>query len=208
MSDRLFIVPTLLKGVGTINAAAKVMARQMGVDDPDEVWRRITSGEWVVSKVKPSPPSSVLGVTKNIITVPADLSLLERIALGKYDWKSREIAEHQFPHNIRTIGEWEYDLHHPNLVSSSGDAKSTAEVDGWIVAEVEHGLAFAAASPDEQRKGPIIFLGSVCKLGNSRSVIGLWGDRKGRSLHLNRWDGTWHKNCRFLRVRKVEPSAT
>jgi hypothetical protein len=53
MNKQLFIVPQLLEGVGPINAAAKKMAEQMGTDDPREVFRRINSGEWVVSAAKP-----------------------------------------------------------------------------------------------------------------------------------------------------------
>ncbi|MHB8913452.1 MAG: hypothetical protein ACYC4I_00345 [Minisyncoccota bacterium] len=54
MNTQLFIVPQLLEGVGPINAAAKKMAEQMGTDDPREVFRRINSGEWVVSAAKPT----------------------------------------------------------------------------------------------------------------------------------------------------------
>ena len=53
MNTQLFIVPQLLEGVGPINAATKKMAEQMGTDDPREVFRRINSGEWVVSASKP-----------------------------------------------------------------------------------------------------------------------------------------------------------
>ena len=48
MNDQSFIAPSLLEGVGPINAAAKTMAKQMGVNDPREVFRRINSGQWIV----------------------------------------------------------------------------------------------------------------------------------------------------------------
>jgi hypothetical protein len=47
---QMFIVPQLLEGLGPVNAAAKKMAGQMGIDDPREVFRRINSGEWVVTE--------------------------------------------------------------------------------------------------------------------------------------------------------------
>ncbi|HEX8946981.1 MAG TPA: hypothetical protein VF829_02095 [Candidatus Paceibacterota bacterium] len=50
MNEKLFIVPSLLNGVGPMNAAAKIMAKQMGTDDPDEVWRGINSGEYQIVK--------------------------------------------------------------------------------------------------------------------------------------------------------------
>ncbi len=154
-----------------------------------------------VSELPPFAPA-----VQNTITVLPNLILAERIALGKYDWKNGDITESRFPHNTATIGEWEYDLYHPNLSLSSEDAKSSAEVDGWVVAEAEHVLAFGATFPDVQRKFTVIALGSVCTVRGSRCVLVLWYVRGERYLDLGGWGGTWYSDYRFLRVRKVKPS--
>jgi hypothetical protein len=81
------------------------------------------------------------------------------------------------------------------------------EVDGWIVGKIEHLLAFGAKYPDEQRKYPIIALGSFCSVYGNRVVPELWRDgRQGytdrRNLNLSHWYCEWHESCRFLVVRK------
>lgn len=150
-------------------------------------------------------PTLLATTPENTITVLPALTFSDRIALGKYDWKNSDIADSLFPHSPTTIGEWEYDLYHPNCSISSEDAKSSAEVDGWHDAEAEHLLAFGAAFPDVQRKFPVIALGSVCEVDGFRYVPALWNDYGKRYLGLNRWVGKWGSDYRFLRVRKVKP---
>ena len=153
-----------------------------------------------VSKEVVESASTIL----NIITIFPNLSLQERITLGKYDWVNPDINDNRFPYNESTVGEWEYDLYHPNRQISSEDAKKEAEVDGWQVAEVEHLLAFGQAFPEEQRKYPIIALGSVCEVSGVRHVLGLWTDGSRRGLYLDWWRGDWRSSYRFLRVRKTK----
>jgi hypothetical protein len=79
-----------------------------------------------------------------------------------------------------------------------------AEMDrlGLRPALYEELLGFAAQYPDEQRKYPIVALGSETRVGGFRSVACLWGDGPGRSLGLRWVDGDWHDYYRFLAVRK------
>jgi len=67
----------------------------------------------------------------------------------------------------------------------------------------EEGLAFAKAHPDEQRKLPIVMLGSVCVgPAGDRSVACLSVVSGGRSLRLGVVEGDWGANYRFLAVSK------
>lgn len=148
-------------------------------------------------------PTVVAATPKNTLVVLPSLTFSERIALGRYDWKDEDINEQRFHHNQATIGEWEYDLYHPNCSISSEDAKSSAEVDGWHVAEADHLLAFGATFPDVQQMIPIIALGSMSKIGGYPYVLGLWRFSGERYLDLYGRDGGFSADFHFLRVRRV-----
>lgn len=80
-----------------------------------------------------------------------------------------------------------------------------AEMDrrGLRPALYEELLGFAEKYPDEQRKYPIVALGSESDVGGRRRVASLWRDGVGRDLHLG-WvdDDGWDCYDRFLAVRK------
>lgn len=159
------------------------------------------------ARIVPIEVSPVTPVAQaNTLMVQPHLTTLERIALGAYDWQNPNITNKRFQHDVTTVGEWEYDLYHLDCDISSDDAKSQAEVDGWVVAKAEHLLAYGKQSPEEQRKFPIIALGSVWGVGADRRVLGLWGVDDKRYVYLYYWDGGWLRFCRFLRVRKVKQS--
>lgn len=146
-------------------------------------------------------------MVQSTLTVLPNLTFTERIALGKYDWTNPDITSERFPHNPATVGEWELDLFWPNCKISSEEAKKRVEVDGWVVAEWEHELAFGAAFPDEQRKYPVVALGSVCSVRGDRYVLVLWRDGLvERGVRLCHVGGVWDPRYRFLRVRKVQRS--
>ena len=79
-----------------------------------------------------------------------------------------------------------------------------AEMDrrGLRPALYEELLGFAEKYPDEQRKYPIVALGSETRVVGSRGVAYLWDDDRGRSLDLDWVDYGWVGYCRFLAVRK------
>lgn len=166
----------------------------------------VYEGRARIIPIEVTPATTIVQAARSTLTVLPSLTVLERIALGSYDWKNSDITESRFPHNIATVGEWEHDLYHPNSFTSSEDAKSSAEVDGWVVAEAEHLLAFGKQFPDVQRKFPIIALGSVCEVRGNRRVLGLWSGGGGRDIRLFGWRGDWVSHVRFLRVRKVRSS--
>jgi hypothetical protein len=79
-----------------------------------------------------------------------------------------------------------------------------AEMDrrGLRPALYEELLGFAEKYPDEQRKYPIVALGSEACVDGGRRVASLWHDGFGRCLCLGWVDGGWYGCCRFLAVRK------
>ena len=56
--------------------------------------------------------------------------------------------------------------------------------------------------PDEQRKYPIVALGSGAHVHGGRRVAYLWDDDDSRNLYLYWIGGDWDDHCRFLAVRK------
>jgi hypothetical protein len=63
-------------------------------------------------------------------------------------------------------------------------------------------LGFAEKYPDEQRKYPIVALGSESGVRGDRHVAYLWYDDRGRCLLLYWIDYDWRVTFRFLAVRK------
>jgi hypothetical protein len=102
-------------------------------------------------------------------------------------------------------------LFHFNRYISSLDAISTIRASDpqnpWEPANIEILFLYGANNPDEQRKYPIVGLGSVAEVRGNRRVPCLDGQVPLRSLVLDWWDGDWGGHCRFLAVRKP-PSAT
>jgi hypothetical protein len=79
-----------------------------------------------------------------------------------------------------------------------------AEMDrkGLRPALYEELLGFAEKYPDEQRKYPIVALGSEADVGGDRGVACLWRDGDGRHLDLGWIADVWDGHDRFLAVRK------
>ena len=73
---------------------------------------------------------------------------------------------------------------------------------GFGPALYEELLGFAERHPDEQRKHPIVALGSVSQLRGGDRVPFLWSTKDGRGLHLSGVDKVWSGSCRFLAVRR------
>lgn len=79
----------------------------------------VYEGRARIIPIEVTPSAPIVQVVRNILTIPAFLTTLERIALGAYDWKNSDITNKRFPHDPITVGEWEYDLYHPNCNISS-----------------------------------------------------------------------------------------
>ncbi|MFA6463543.1 MAG: hypothetical protein WCV55_00900 [Candidatus Paceibacterota bacterium] len=138
-----------------------------------------------------------------ILTIDYTKSLEEMVVAGLYDWKNDNLDAKRFPVKGTGTTEVEAKIFHFNRNISSEDAKRLIEEAGYEVAKTEHLLAFGAKYPDEQRKFPIVALGSAHEVVGDRRVPCLDGDVSRRGLYLHWWDFGWNSDCRFLAVRKV-----
>ncbi len=146
----------------------------------------------------------ILGKPENqTIIVQPDLPLATSIAAGKYDHVDKNLTEQNFPYDPSSVGEWEWRLVHFGRNKSSEAAVTAAEVDGWIVAKLPHLLAFGAQYPEEQRKYPVVALGSSCTVDGDRRVPSLWSGDVQRNLRFSFWNGDWNDSYRFLVVRPL-----
>ena len=134
-------------------------------------------------------------------------SLEAMIALGRYDFANRDITAKHFPMTVDQNGEWEAKYFHFDIDIGSDEAKTRVEAadstNPWQAAQIGHLLAHGAKHPDEQRKFPIIALGSVTRVHGVRRVPSLDSDGAHRDLYLYWWRHRWDRDCRFLAVRKI-----
>ncbi len=125
------------------------------------------------------------------------------------DHVNSDITEKHFPINQRPNAEVEMKVFstkdlvgEERSVTSEEVIKALAEK-GYREAELPEGLAYVQANPDEQRKYPIVLLGSVWRdWSGYRHVPYLDGWRDERGLGLGWFVGDWLEDCRFLAVRK------
>lgn len=138
------------------------------------------------------------------------LNLADMISAGNYDWKNENITEDKFPVKGEGQVEFEDTIFHFDRSISSEDAVTqiiAADPENpWEPAKIENLLAYGAKNPEEQRKFPIVGLGSVGKVSGGRDVPYLYGVDSKRSLYLLSWNGDWDGRYRFLAVRKFKPS--
>ena len=141
-----------------------------------------------------------------IIIVDYILPLNQMIAAGRYNWHNDNITAKRFPINGVGKVEMETKLFHFNRDISSENANRLIQEDDktnpWEPAKIEHILFYGAKNPEEQRKYPIIGLGSVAEVSGGRVVPCLRRTGVKRLLYLGWWDRGWGSFYRFLAVRK------
>lgn len=148
----------------------------------------------------------VLPSTPGSHVVDYGMSLEQMIAAGNYDWKNDDITAKRFP--IVGTGRVEFEdtiFHFDRDISSEDAVKEIAAADPknpWQPGKIENILAYGAKNPEEQRKFPIVGLGSVGEVGGRRYVPYLGRSGSGRGLDLNWWGDCWVADYRFLGVRK------
>jgi hypothetical protein len=140
-----------------------------------------------------------------VFTVIVDYtkSLEAMIEDGHYDSKDSDITVDNFP--VVGSSQVAVDL----KLIRRGKNKSTTDVladldrRGLRPATLPELLAFGAKYPDEQRKYPIIALGSIgaCRI-NSRSVVYLIEDAGSRKLDVSSFECKWFSHCCFLAAKK------
>lgn len=134
-------------------------------------------------------------------------SLEQMIDAGRYDYANNDITTKRFPIKGEGKVEFEGRYFHFNRTTSSKNAIAAMKEAGWEPANIEHLLVLGEKYPDEQRKFPIIGLGSVAEVRGNRSVPYLYRDGSGRGLNLYWFDDDWDGYCRFLAVRNKASAA-
>jgi hypothetical protein len=138
--------------------------------------------------------------------VDYSMSLDEMIVAGNYDSKNGNINAKQFPIIGKGRVEFEDTLFDFGRDISSEEAvKQIVAADSknpWTPGKAENVLAYGAKNPEEQRKHPIVGLGTVGEVHGRRYVLCLYGSGSERYLSLGGWDVGWGAGCRFLAVRK------
>lgn len=141
------------------------------------------------------------------LTVDYSQLLGAMIAAGQYDWKNSDITAKRFPIEGKGVVEFEACYFHFNRGISSENAikeiKAADTANPWSAAKIEHVLSLGKIFPEEQRKFPIIGLGSVAEVSGGRFVPGLCKDGSLRVLFVFWFGGGWRPVYRFLAVRKV-----
>ena len=159
-------------------------------------------------KTESAIASLVAGIFR--LTVDYSQSLEQMTAAGRYDWKNDEITSKRFPITGKGVVEFEGRYFHFDRNISSENAIKEIEAEDtanpWSPAKIEHVLSHGKTFPEEQRKFPIVGLGSVALVYGRRCVPVLHEGGSGRYLYLNWFDDDWDPVCRFRAVRKVSAS--
>ena len=157
----------------------------------------------------------------NILTVD-DTLLAELIVLGQYVYINNNIVEYKyltatkdgdegqesvFPHDPSENGRWKWMFWSPSRWVSTEEVRDAVEREGFALAKARQLAAFGIAHPDHQLSGPIIGLGSVCRVGGRSCSPGRWCGGGECRLSLYDLSDGWGPNYRFLCVKPVDSSA-
>lgn len=147
-------------------------------------------------------------VSSFVVNVDYSISLEQMIVAGNYCWANTNINDNHFPVSkpndcLSNKAEITIELVHLNKRVSSDDAITELKKRGLRPATIPELLAFGAKYPNEQKKYPIVALGSVWRFLGGSHVTYLWYDVNEYYLrYLNtRWLGRdWSECCRFAAV--------
>lgn len=136
------------------------------------------------------------------ITLNYDVGLERCIELGGYDRVDPYINSDNFPAPKAGFNEVEILVLRFGRIVTDKEVEETASRYGWRLANIYELLSVGNLYPDEQRKYPLVALGSVAtdEYGIS-SVAYLWGDEKERTIDRSYLGHSWHSSCRFLVVK-------
>lgn len=137
------------------------------------------------------------------LAVNYDLSFDQMVDHGCYDSKSSHITVKNFPVSGSGIVLVERKLFHFDCIVTSDEAERLILAEGYQPGKIEHLLASGAANPDEQRRFPIIALGSVAGVYGERHVACLGRIGSKRDIYLRWRVGDWGGIFRFLGVRNI-----
>ena len=128
---------------------------------------------------------------------------IERLVrAGKYNFANGNITSQNFPTTREGVVQLKAVLVHFNRFIKSDDAVAELDKLKLRAGEIHELLAFGEQHPDEQRKYPILALGSIVKFGDYRYFPYLSGWSGRRKANLGWWGGRCRDSCRFLAFRK------
>jgi hypothetical protein len=137
------------------------------------------------------------------VVVDYTKSLADMIKAGGYDWKNSDITADHFPVVGSGQAEVGLELVHYGKNMSTEDVLADLDKRSLRPATLAELLAFGAKYPDEQRKYPIIALGSVwADWGGDRYVAYLRESDRELKLNLGCHVSVWGDHCRFLAASK------
>lgn len=150
----------------------------------------------------------------NALSVDPAKGLTEMIVACACGWNHPDITVENFPVVGTGAGvvKMEYKIFHFGRTIVSGVPEELIVADDlarpWVPAKIDKLLTYGAANPDEQRKYPIVALGSVASIDQDDRVPCLTMGLRERSLDLEWLGVNWPGHYRFLAVRPVlEPLA-
>lgn len=131
---------------------------------------------------------------------PTKKTIEQLVKASKYDYANSNITQSNFP--LESV--------HPEVeIVKIGKYLTTEEVlaelskQGFSPATMTDLLHFGIQYPDEQRKYPIVALGSVWARPIGNPNVGyLYGNSDNRRLDLDWFNAQWGADYRFLAVRK------
>jgi len=190
----------------------KIVEAVMSAGGNDDDLRRLLSNPDQVAQIAQlivKPSSTTL--ESYPISVDYNLSLVDMVAAGKYDWINPEITAKHFPIKGKGTVETERVLVHLNRQATPKQVEEHLAAQDLEPARIEHLLAFGAANPELQREFPIIALGSSwVRPDGDRDVpcLGRYGSERALRLIWDDPDDLWRESCRFLALRKNQPSGS
>lgn len=113
------------------------------------------------------------------------MTIAQMLAAGRYDYVSPNISDKNFLVNAELFTTEKTKLFHFNCSVATEQIEAAIKKEGYEPAAIEQLLAFGLENPEEQRKYPIVALGSswVDPVGY-RGVPYLGEGASGRSVHL------------------------
>ena len=200
-------VSAIVSGMGlgmSILTALMEKAKKRGLSD-EAIHRLATpEGDALLDKFV-SILAEASGALANLfpIQVNYDLHLEAAIKSGNYGWTNSDITNKNFLTKRTGQHKVEIKLFHFNKTMTSEEVIQEMDKQGYRPVELPELLAFGAKYPDEQKKYPIVGLGSVWRYwGGYRDVPCLGRRVGGRDLLLDCFGGMWGESCRFAAVRK------
>ena len=207
---------------GQLRQMLSILASQFPLDMDTEVADGWIKNPIAVGQVlRDGLCSSAVSNTKMItgvfpVTVDYTQTLDQMIAAGKYDSVNSDITDKHFPSpsiptglppstgsGQATKAEIKLELVPFNRTIGSNEAIQKLEQQGLRPATIHELLVFGATYPEEQRKFPVVALGSVWQYWyDNRYVPYLCSNDSRRSMDLHWFGYGWNDNYRFAVVRK------